>query len=286
MSEPLPGRRARPLLLALAALATTVPADAQTPEPETVPLELVQVLSRGGRAPEVLVGRLPEAIARQLTLPEDSRVIGSLVHGAFSVSAIADPGSPAAAQARWVARLLEAGWTRFERPSRGGFESGPEMGLQFCRGDSASVSLGISRNPRGGSYVHVTQPRARRHSICATRSGPDPWMRGSPIPPLEPPPGSVHIGSGAGGGSDEWDARARIESDLPVDELVAHYAAQLRAHGWEPLGRTSGPGVATALFRVRDPEGATWHAVLVGSTPSADADRFVFLRLTRIAPAS
>ena len=98
MSEPLPGRRARPFLLALAALAPTVPADAQTPEPEMAPLELVQVLSRGGSAPEVLVGRLPEATARVLPLPEHSRVVGSLVHGPFSVSAIAVPGSPATAQ--------------------------------------------------------------------------------------------------------------------------------------------------------------------------------------------
>lgn len=284
MSEPLHGRHARPFLLALAALATTVPADAQTPEPEMVPLELVQVLSRGGSAPEVLVGRLPEATARLLPLPEDSRVIGSLVHGPFSASAIADPGSPATVQAEWVARLLEAGWTRFERPSRGGFESGIDMGLQFCRGDSTSVSLGIYPNPRGGSYVHVSHPRTHRYSICATRSRQDRGME-SPIPSLEPPAGSVHMRSGSGGSDDEWDAHTRIDSDLPVDELVAHYATQLREHGWEPLGRTSGQGVATALFRVPDPEGDAWHAVLIGSTPSADADRFLFLRLIRMEPA-
>jgi hypothetical protein len=65
-------------------------------------------------------------------------------------------------------------------------------------------------------------------------------------------------------------------------ELVDHFGAQLREAGWTPDERTSAEGVAVETFRVTDSGGVAWHGVLVASLPSADADRVIALRVTRV----
>lgn len=272
---------------AMAMVAIPLPALAQTSAEETVPLEFVQVLSGApfgtSGTPGVLVGRLPDRTAAVLPLPADARIVGSLVSPPYSVSALAVPGDRGAVRDDWTERLLETGWTRYEHPSRGGFESSPVEGLQFCMGDSVTLNLGVRENPRGGSYVTVMHPSASRYSICEQRerSG---FMREreSLIPSLAPPAGAIAVGSGSGGGSDEWHARARIDTDLTVDQLVDHYGSQLREAGWDAQSRTAAPGVAVESYTVTDPEGAAWHGVLVASTPGGESDREAFLRLTRV----
>lgn len=271
----------------LAMVGTPVLTPAQTAAHDgTVPLEFVEVLSRSpfgpATAPEVLVGRIPERTARVLPLPDDGRIVGSLVYPAYTVVAVAVPGATGTARDDWTERLFAAGWTRYEPPSRGGFESNPVEGLQFCLGDSVTMNLGVSENPRGGSYVVAMHPTCGQYSICQNRERAHMHMQESLIPSLAPPGGAVALGSGSGGGGDEWNARARIRTDLTVDELVDHYGSQLRDRGWDVQARTSGQGVAAEVFRVADSEGAAWHGVLVASLPTGESDRFLSLRLTRV----
>lgn len=263
-----------------------VPMPAASPGPDSVPLEFVEVLSGApfgpAGAPEVLVGGIPAEITRVLPLPDEARVVGSLVYPAYSVSAVAVPGAGAAVRDDWIARLLGAGWTRYEHPPQGGFESNPVEGLQFCMGESETLNLDVSENPRGGSYVLVMHPTSRPYSICRYREGMDTQRDESLVPSLAPPRGAVALGSGSGFGGDEWYARARIRTDLTMGELVEHYGAQLREHAWEVTGRTSGAGVGAEVYRVTDSEGAAWHGVLVVSSPAGESDHFLSLRLTRI----
>lgn len=270
----------------LAMVGTPVPTPAQTSAGETVPLEFVEVLSRSpfgpSGSPEVLVGRIPDRTARVLPLPDDVRVIGSLVYPPYSVSAVAVPGAVGTVRDDWAERLLGAGWTRYESPSRGGFESSPAEGLQFCMGDSITLNLGVSENPRGGSYVTVMHPTGGQYSICRHQEHSHMQMPESLIPTLAPPGGTVTLGSGYGGGGDDQDAHARIRTDLSLGELLDHYGSQLRDHGWEVQTRTSGQGVAAEVFRVTDAEGAAWHGVLVASAPAGESERFLSLRLSRV----
>lgn len=271
-------------LLALACLAA--PAAAQEPEPDMVPIEFVRTLAAGpfgGNAPlEIRVGRLPDDVADLIQVPAGARVVGSLINRGFSTSALAVPGDPPAARDDWTARLLDAGWARFQEASRGGFESNPTDGLQFCMGDSVTLSLGVSRNPAGGSYVHVMHPRTRMYSACQHRQATMHHGTESPIPSLSPPDNSAARGSSGGGGSDRWEADARIRTDHDVDALIDHYGAQLRDHGWTPLERTTGEGIAAETFRVTGPEGGEWHAVLTAAAPAEGPQRFLSIRVTRL----
>lgn len=280
------GRIVGPLAAVLATVGTAAPTAAQASAEETVPLEFVEVLSGSpfgpAGTPEALVGGIPQSTARVLPLPDDGRIVGSLVYRAYAVSAVAVPGVVGTVRDDWTDRLLGAGWTRYQPPSRGGFESRPAEGLQFCMGDSVTLNLGVTENPRGGSYVTVMHPTGRQYSICRHRERPHMPMNESLIPSLAPPGGAVALGSGSGGGGDHWDAHARIQTNLTVDELVDHYGSQLRTEGWEVLERTSGQETAVEGYRMTDPEGAAWHGVLVASAPAGERDRFLSLRLTRV----
>jgi len=274
------------LLLSSALVAPAV-APAQTPQQEMVPLELVEALLIGPfwrGTPDVLVGRLPEALASRLTLPQESRVLGSIASQELSTIAIAVPGTPDSARDVVAANLTAAGWNRFEPPSRGGFESsGYDRGLTFCQGDSVSLGVGAMPNRRGGSYVILTHAVSREFSLCRQPEMREfPGRRGSPIPPLAPPEGSTAWAGGGSGGDDTWETRARIRTKLGVRELLDHYSAQLRQHGWTPLERTATEALAVETFRVTDDNDIAWHGVLVVTTPAPDAQRFASLRVTRV----
>lgn len=65
-------------------------------------------------------------------------------------------------------------------------------------------------------------------------------------------------------------------------ELLDHYGAQLRQHGWTPLERTATDALAAESFPVTDDDGVVWHGVLLATMPAPDADRLISLRLTRV----
>lgn len=274
-------------LLLPGVLGAAAVAAAQTAQQEMVPLELVQTLMSGPfgqrTAPDVLVGRLPEALASRLTLPQESRVVGSVASQGHSASAIAVPSTPASARDAFAANLAAAGWRRMEPPERSGFQSNDyDPSLTFCQGDSVWLNVGTLPNPRGGSYVILTHRVSRDLSPCRL-----PEVRGfvrmraSPIPSLAPPAESITRGHGSGGGGDMWETRARIRTRLGVGELLDHYGAQLRQHGWTPLERTAADALAAESFRVTAGDGVVWHGVLVATMPAPDAERFISLRLTR-----
>jgi hypothetical protein len=199
------------------------------------------------------------------------------------MSAVAVAGTPAAVREDWTARLLAAGWSKYEAPQHGGFESSSSgEGAQFCMGDSLTLSLGVSKSSRGGSYVLLVPINTREYSICSAPERPLRERTESLIPSLTPPRGSTSQGSGSGGGGDAWDARARIRTELTAEQLIEHYGSQLRGHGWESLERLAASGVAVETFRVKDPDGAIWNGVLTAAAPSMEADRILSLRVTRV----
>lgn len=275
-------------LVVLAVVCAAASAAAQAPKQEMVPREFVETLAVGlpfgdHAQPEVLVGRIPESLARLVPLPHDSRVVGSLVYSRYSMSAVAVAGAPAAVREEWTERLRAAGWRKYEEPPRRGFESNAiGDSYQFCMGDSITLNLGVSKNPRGGSYVRLIPLHAREYSVCRAPVQPVSDRPESLIPSLTPPRGSISQGGGSGGGGDAWDARARLRTELTAEQLVEHYGSQLRGHGWEPLERLAAPGVAVETFRVKDPEGAIWNGILTASAPATEADRILSLRVTRV----
>ena len=275
----------RGIALAVTALACGASvAPAQTAEPAMVPLELVEELSipfAGRGSVEVLVGRLPEPVARALPMAAEGRVIGSFVYDRYSISAVEVPGSRGQVHRELVAGLLGSGWTRLEFPGRrGGFESTPREGLQFCLGDSTTLNLDLSTKRRGSTIVRVTNATEGSRSACAHRESFGFERRDNPIPSLYPPAGAESRGGMSGGGGDSWSAEGRVETDLNPTQLVDHYTAQLVDHGWTPLERAATEDAALQTFTFTHSDGKAWHGLLVAQAPMGGRDRPVLLRVS------
>lgn len=264
---------------------------AQAVNPPMVPLELVQTLAftpfADAASPDVLVGRLPDDIADVVAVPADGRIIGSLVFRHNAVSAVAVPGPEQAMLDSTKARLMAAGWTKYDPPQQRGFASNRYMRTTYCLGDTLSLNMRGGRDPDGGRSVLFVSASSRTASICRTQQPATSRRTAGPslIPSLTPPEGSMASGSGAGSGSGEEYARARVRTDLSAAQLIEHYDAQLQAAGWTLIQRLTADDAAVATYRVTDPEGAAWQGVLTAATPSAESatsPRFLSLRVLRL----
>lgn len=292
--RPLP---AAALITAFAALAQPAPAAAQEAGPEMIPRDVAEALMGGepfmdaGREVRILVGRMPDHLARVVPAEPDADVVGSLVRRHMTRSLLYLPAAPDEVLIRWEDALLERGWERLQParfPSTGGFASSPPgRSHQFCMGDSLSLTLDADRRDRG-SRLRILLPRGRsaynfcRHQEERARLH---HRDESPLPELTPPPGVRMRGAGGGGGGAEYDSRGLAETDMAVEELAEHYHRQLVGHGWEALGQAASDDVVVYRYRVPDAERESpWLGLLIVARGHETDARYLALEARRADP--
>ena len=102
------------------------------------------------------------------------------------------------------------------------------------------------------------------------------------IPALQAPPRAQVRPAGSSSGSNEWETQATIETTMPVAELVAHYAAEMRREGWEPVADAAAtPTAAVQVWRRTATDGRRWHATLSFAAPPDTRRYHATLRLQR-----
>ena len=284
-------RRRRVVALAIVALLLSLHLEAAAQQQQQmVPLELMETLSLNiygvdDEEPAILVGALPPAFVEAVPIPDNARIIGSIVHGNSSRSSLAVPGEPEMVRRDLEARLTAAGWQKFEPPEYGGFVNrAMPPGLQFCLGDSMSVSAATLENPRGGTYVVMMHAQRLRASLCNREEHYMVERRyRTMLPALRPPAGARMTGGGSGGSGDDWRATARIETTESVNDVADHFDAQLRERDWTPLERVATDAVAMRTYRVADEDGREWYGVLTVAAPSSAAQHIVSLTVTLLA---
>ena len=256
-------------------------ASAQGRAEQVVPLELVQTLVVSGPfddgpAPRVLVGAIPEVTTQAVPVPAAARVIGSIAYPQSTRSALAFAASPDSVLRMMERNLLAAGWDKFEPPQRSGFSfGGPGNALQFCMGDSAAVSLGVSANADGGTYLTIGHLRNHEYSMCRMQPPPDRDRRESLIPTLLPPDGVRSRGGGSGGSSNSWDAHTHLLTTASIEALLEHYDAQLRAAGWQPGTSAADGALVLRTYRLTDGDGAQWNGLFTVSGEQGASHRFL-----------
>ncbi|HET8905530.1 MAG TPA: hypothetical protein VFN11_01060 [Ktedonobacterales bacterium] len=224
-----------------------------------------------GTAPQLLPGQLPPGFIGDFPLPPDTRVVGSLV--AIRPTVVLDTGQSAEeVVAFYTAKLAKAGWeTPGEMPPRqGGFlHSGPHGGAMrhssvFYRGDRPNLHVMAYNAPGGRTTVHL--------SVLPNHGGPmrrGPHGRGmhydifSLLPPIAPPPNSQQFQEGGGGGNDRVTTSARVESDLDLASLAAHYTAQLEQGGWQRTNSGESDPVAWSTWNFDDEDREPWRALVI-----------------------
>lgn len=234
-------------------------------------LELAQrYIARGGiENTDLLAGQVPGDLPFTLTLPPNSRVVGSVVSHVgtrvISWEVILDvPGAPPDATAFYRQNLTDSGWTTpppflgrafssgflFRGPSSTATPAAPTRTVtpnpvnfaSFCQ-PSGNGSVNITARPlaNGMSDVHV-QIETFGARCIANR----PSRSALQLPALAAPSGVIVFPNGSGDSSS--DATARTE--MSAADLEDFYAQQLTAAGWQRISGDVHGTLAWSLWNV------------------------------------
>ncbi|HLE03738.1 MAG TPA: hypothetical protein VI729_03875 [Anaerolineales bacterium] len=236
----------------------------------------------------VLVGGLPENLGFELPVPEDSRVIGSIVRGTLQggTEIILDVDlAPEEALAFYREQLLQAGWEEQTQQAYGGgfgFVSGSWPNTTFCLEENeAAIFLSAYAPPSLPTELRLNIQQEAQYSYCLPQQeGMDEASR--LIPALESPPGSL-IQSGSGSsGEGMAESSAVLTAEFSTAALAEQYAAQLLEAGWKPLAQDEEPELAWSFWSAADAEGQDWSGLLlIFKSPIVPEKVFASFRVDR-----
>lgn len=223
-----------------------------------------------GDEPQLLPGQMATNFGHDFPQPPGARVVGSLVTSE-SIVVLDTEQAGEDVVAFYRERLTAAGWRVQDMmgPRHGGFLHSGMVDRQFgnfYREDGPSLTVMAYAAPRGRTGIHLTltpEGGAAIHERNAQRYGMEhnPWRI---LPPIVPPPHSEQFQEGGSGGEDRVSTSARVESELDLAALAAHYITQLERAGWQ---RTSSSGesdpVAWNTWTFADKDKEPWRALLV-----------------------
>ncbi len=304
------------LSLGLAACAGTAPLLTDRPQPsgqETSPyLELAGASQgaeiRGGTeeelrefaaraltysypgAPEgktlILVGSLPEDLPLSIRLPEDARIVGSIIRpGDGGTELILDmPLRPEAVVTYFDDQFTQAGWERFEEAQFGaGFVQASGPSAMFCLDeDRGTIYLSTVPLTDEMTDVRIQLQMPAQYSPCEQGSnGPlDDGMR--LIPALKSPAESTTQGGGASSSGDQAEVTTTLITELSAVELAAFYGDQLSRAGWELIEQGSASRVAWSAWTISDDEDRLWHGLFLAlESPLVEDRRSLWFQVQR-----
>ena len=183
--------------------------------------------------------------------------------------------------------LRERGWDLLEDlpgPMHGGFSPGPAGGTRMFRrggqGPVLSVAAGIINEA-------ITDVRLRLDSQTPRhldeRGGRLMGMSGfNRMPRLHPPQGVALETQGGGGGGGRWNSEARVDTDLAVAELEAHFASQLIEAGWTRVSGRADDVVGWSSWNL--PGQGEWRGLLLVLAAFGANERSLSLRIEEAKP--
>jgi len=241
---------------------------------------------------EVRVGQLPDDLPTPIPLPDPSLLLGSVSGIDPSPSGMIRPRTeiffdtplpPAKVDAFYRDRLSMEGWltSGADTPRGGGFqeESREILRLPFYHPGNHR-GLWITAHKRGDTEtaVQIEVGEYRLVAPASTHALPPP-----PLPALLPPPGARYLSGWMGGsvsGPTHREARAAIETDVPLANIADGYAAQCAAAGWQQRGEGQDGAVAWSRWIATDDQGTPWDAVVyVMARPDAPRQFLLHVRL-------
>jgi hypothetical protein len=222
----------------------------------------------------VLIGALSEDLPFNLPIPENTRVIGSVVseRDPQNTSILLETSLfPEGAEAFYKETLPEQGWSQPPDPNQGGFvASGGTLVVSACHPKSKSYqTLFTGSNGNNHTILQIWIMRGQPYSPC------DDQIQGSReneaaqmLPALTAPIGVRQDAEMSGGGSYGSDRESAFQSatligdDLTVAALGDHYNAQLEEAGWTNVTSGSSEDAAWSTRTLTDAAGQEWTAQL------------------------
>lgn len=275
------------LMLALILAVSAIPAFAQgggveiiggEDDPEAVRELLTYIAAPYAPAGPVTVyvGSLPEEVPFELPLPENTRIVGSVMSQsggpAYSQVYLASALSAEELMTYFSENLPTELWEQVNLNSGGprGFNAPVTANAQFCyQEDEAFLDMTAFTEEDGETrvfgYISLEDAFYPCNSEPGQMPSDDPYMQ---LPNLETPEGveiANNYGGGGGGGGGYGFRTAStstfLRSELNAGEILELYNAQLVEQGWTQVSSTGGEAVAGSNWTLVDENGRTWGGI-------------------------
>ena len=231
---------------------------------------LAPPLDQRNHQPRLFPGTLPEDLPIDVPVPENGRVLGTLVRSAEQIEIVLESNlTPEEVVAFYRTQLASQGWSEpedFMRPHMGGFTHagfGPHNYITFCQGVGASLTLNIAQRENAVSDIRVHINLSSEGNPCnqQRRLRHQRYGHYDMLPPLAPPAGTQQRGGGGSSGDTEAHSTATLKTDLALDALIQHYSEQLSKSGWTRSSEgTSGP-IAWHTWKFTDEDQQSWNGM-------------------------
>jgi hypothetical protein len=248
----------------------------QTPGGEN-PLEqlFLRLLTYPGdprvRKPALFVGKLPENFPIDIPVPENGRVLGTLVRSDDNIEIVLESDlTQNEVETFYRTQFTSQGWSQqedFPHPHMGGFTHshfGPHSQLIFCQGEQgASITLNSTPTASGITDIRLHVNLSREGNPCSQPQRR--WRHrmhhgiDEMIPALIPPENAEQSGGGSGGSDREWHSDATLKTDMELVALAQHYATQLSRAGWVQTNEGTSAPLAWHTWKFTDEDQQPWN---------------------------
>jgi hypothetical protein len=239
------------------------------------------LLAVGSSADHVLRIGQPGVSLPPEALEPGARVIGSLDQPWFGRTVLVVAGTPDEARSRLESRLLAEGWKRPVFQARhGGFTPEPFESSQLCK-EHTSLRPVISARLGNESLV-VLYYGTNRQDECG--AGPQvSYQRQdrNPMPSLYPPLGIRMQLTGMGGFENQFVSSASLDTRRAVEDVLSHFASQLRAAGWQEGEKAKTGSFLTQQWQYADSTGTNWSGLFVVSAPPSVVRRDLLFTVSK-----
>ncbi|MBN2472546.1 MAG: hypothetical protein JXN59_17605 [Anaerolineae bacterium] len=240
---------------------------------------------------EVHVGSLPDEVPFALPLPDNARIIGSILERLsgdlptlIRIYLNSDL-DPQVVTEFYMDTLTGTDWREYSTFQGSGFVDAASTGAIYCYQDAHMVNIDSHPLSDGTTDTQILIHFARVVPTCAQGAAADsPEMSMQQvfalIPQLETPQGVRLLpGGGGGGGGGIGGIRTAstssyLESEIPLGELLHAYNTQLEAAGWDMVNMESGQFSAWSGWMLADEQGIAWEGALTITVTPADPAMF------------
>lgn len=246
---------------------------------DTVPREVVMQFVGGN--PLAAPGRLYSDILADFPdfeVPDGFSVLASADQGYSQRVILRTELDEMEASAAVGDALTDAGWSLVPEfgqpgPPQTGFIGVNSMPRyqQFCHDDLGNITVSVVQGaaPRYVNLNRATQVNMGNQPTCAQRLDPGYQQFGPPgfgrqglsqyVPRLVMPMASataanqprldaVSFASGGGGGSNDYESRGSLQSDMGIDDIAQYFIEQIEQQGWAPDSKVTGSVVASGSW--------------------------------------
>jgi len=224
---------------------------------------------------QLLVGQLPDNMPIDLPIPDDARIIGSMIQGRKNINIVLDVNLTPEQVLDFYRESMAAGnWSEIEQ--RRGFAFN-EIKIVMCQNNN-DPPLTIRAYPvdSGLTDVRLNIETDPEYSPCkACRETEDNWLK--PLPTLVAPSDSKEFNQGSGTSrSDFVSTSITMETSMNSSVLVAHYGDQFKAANWTKQADGDSASFAWSTWTLRDEDALTWRAFLWAvDLPGTANERFM-----------